>query len=124
MDIKKTQDYYGSLGYDELCSCAYCQNYIRQIQCEYPVVAEYLQEFGINIKKPFETMPLEPTEDGYIEYITAQYIVYGEQAKFEKKTVNSVNIDIADCHPATRIEEPHFVIEIYPIRLKWIFGEL
>lgn len=124
MDVKKTQDYYKQLAYDELCDCAYCQNYVRQIQREYPVIAEYLQKFGIDIEKPFETMPLEPTKDGYIEYIAAQYIVYGDHTGFEKTTVNSVNIDIADSHPSTRIEEPHFVIELYPIRLKWVFGEL
>ncbi len=109
MDMKRTQDYYEQLSYDDSCSCAYCQNYIRQIKCEYPVIAEYLQELGIDIEKPFETMPLEPDSDGYIEYITAQYIVCGEQTGFETITIDSVSI-----------EEPHFIIEIYPIRLKWV----
>ena len=120
MDMKRTQDYYEQLSYDDSCSCAYCQNYIRQIKCEYPVIAEYLQELGIDIENPFETMPLEPDSDGYIEYITAQYIVCGEQTGFERITIDSVSIDIADLHPSTRIEKPHFIIEIYPIRLKWV----
>ena len=109
MDVKKTQGYYEKLSYDELCSCAYCQNYIRQVKYEYPEIAEYLQKFGVDIEKPFEAMPLEPDEDGYIESLG-----------FEKAAVNSVNIDIADSHPAARIKEEYFVIEIYPIRLKWV----
>ncbi len=120
MDVKKTQGYYEKLSYDELCSCAYCQNYIRQVKYEYPEIAEYLQKFGVDIEKPFEAMPLEPDEDGYIEYIAVQYIVCGESLGFEKAAVNSVNIDIADSHPAARIKEEYFVIEIYPIRLKWV----
>lgn len=120
MDIKKTRDYYNRISQNDLCNCAYCQNYFRQIKPEYPEVAKWLQEIGVDIEKPFETMPLEPDEEGYIEYIAVQYIVYGAPTGFEKATLNSVNIDIADCHPSTRIIEPHFIIEIYPIRLKWV----
>lgn len=119
MNIKKTQEYYKQLGHNDMCSCAYCQNYIKRIKDEYPAIAEHLQGLGIDIEKPFEAMPLEPDSDGYIEYIAAQYIVLGERTGFEKATVNSVNIDIAGSHPSSRIIEPHFVIEIYPIRLKW-----
>lgn len=36
-----------------------------------------------------------------------------------KTAIGSVNVDITDVHPSTQIDETHFVIEIYPIRLKW-----
>ena len=75
---------------------------------------------GVDIEMPFETMPLEPDKDGYIEYIAAQYIVFGECKGIEKTTISSVNIEIAEDYPMTQIEELHFVIEIYPIRLKWV----
>lgn len=120
MDCRKTQDYYKELSYDDLCSCAYCRNYISQVKGEYPEAAKYLQQLGVDIEKPFETMPLEPDKDGYIEYIAAQYIVLGEDAGFEGAEVDSVKIDIARSHPSTRLKEAHFVIEIYPLRLKWI----
>lgn len=120
MNVEKTQEYYKQLSRDNLCDCAYCQNYIKRIRSDYPVIAKYLQKFGIDIEKPFETMPLEPDKDRYIEYIAAQYIVYGEHKSFEKAIINSVNVDIADSYPSTGIKETHFVIEIYPLRLKWV----
>lgn len=119
MNIKKTQKYYKQLSSNDLCSCAYYQNYIKQIKCEYPAIAEYLQKLGVDIEKPFETMPVKPDKDGYIEYIAAQYVICGEHNEFKKTTINSVNIDIAEHYPSTKLEELHFIIEIYPLRLKW-----
>ena len=65
-------------------------------------------------------MPLEPDKSGYIDYLRAQYIVFLNPYDFAKTTVGSVNVDIAEMHPSTQTEEPHFVIEAYPIRLKWV----
>ncbi len=120
MNVKKTQEYYQQLSHDDLCRCVYCQNYIRQIKCEYPAVAAYLQELGVDIEKPFETMPLEPDIDGFIEYIAVQYVVFGERKGFKKGIIDFVNIDVAEHHPSSKIEESHFIVEIYPIRLKWV----
>lgn len=33
--------------------------------------------------------------------------------------IEDVHICIADSHPTTDIYEAHYVIELYPIRLKW-----
>ena len=38
---------------------------------------------------------------------------------FKAAVVSGVDIDMADSHPVTGIEEEHFVIEISPIKLKW-----
>ncbi len=120
MDIEKTKEFYNQIKAEDLCSCDYCQNYIREIKSSYPILAEYLNHLGIDIEKPFETMPLEPDKSGYIEYICSQYIVCGTPDDFMKVTVNSVIVDIAESHPSTTIEEIHFVIEVYPISLKWV----
>lgn len=120
MDVEKTKEFYNQMKADDLCNCAYCQNYIREIKSTYPKVSEYLSRLGVDIEKPFETMPLEPDKSGYIEYISSQYIVCGTSDDFMKVTVASVSVDIAESHPATATEEVHFVIEIYPIRLKWV----
>lgn len=45
--------------------------------------------------------------------------VYGNPHGFVKTAIGPVNVDVADTHPSTKINEAHFVIEIYPIRLKW-----
>ena len=70
LDIKKTKLYYEQISSDDLCDCIYCKNYIYEIKKTYPKVAEYLFSLGVDIEKPFETMPLEPDETGYLdEYI-------------------------------------------------------
>ena len=54
--VEKTKEFYNSVTKDDLCNCAYCQNYVRQIKTVYLKVADYLLHFGIDIEKPFETM--------------------------------------------------------------------
>lgn len=65
-------------------------------------------------------MPLEPDKSGYIDYLCAQYIVFGNSDDFAKAKVGSVDVSIAEMHPSTQTEEPHSVIEASPIRLKWV----
>lgn len=120
LDIRKTKSYYEQISNRDLCGCAYCQNYVREIKATYPEITEYLFSLGIDIEKPFETMPLEPDETGYIAYLSSQYIVYGEPDDFVKTVIGSVNVNVAGAHPSTQINEAHFVIEIYPVRLKWV----
>ncbi len=120
MDIERTKLYYKQKSSSDICDCAYCQNYVREIKTTYPKVAEYLFSLGIDIEKPFETMPLEPDENGYIKYISSQYVVFGMPDDFVKTVIDSVDVVIANSHPSTFINEDHFVIEIYPILLKWV----
>ena len=119
MDIEKNKSYYTQIRSEDLCDCAYCKNYIHEVKAAYPKVTDYLLSLGIDIEKPFETMPLEPDEKGYIEYIGVQYIVYGSPEGFNKTIIKSVRVDVTDSHPSTQIKEDHFVIEISPIRLRW-----
>ena len=118
MDIKKTVNYYRKLDKNSLCSCDYCRNYCLGIKKTYPILSDYLTGMGVDIEKPFETMPLDPYE-GIIEYIAVQYIVMGNHSDFKAAVVSGVDIDMADSYPVTSIEEEHFVIEISPIKLKW-----
>ena len=115
LSIKETKQYYDSLTAEDLCNCAYCRNYIREIRNAYPKVAEYLLALGVDIEKPFETIPLEPDETGGIEYLSSQYIVIGNTDGFIKTVIDTVTVDITDSHPLTNIDKPHFVI---PVRLK------
>lgn len=118
MNIEKTEDYYKNLKAKEICKCAYCQNYVREIKKEYKDLDKYLEGIGVDIEKPFETMPLEE-KDGYIEYAAVQYIVMGNKESFKESKVGNTTITLADSYPTKDIEEEHFVIEIYPIVLKW-----
>ena len=120
MDVEKNQKYYKHLGSTDLCQCAYCKNYVKEIRKSYPLVSKYLEDMGIDIEKPFETMPLEPDEKQTIEYIGSQYISFGDVKHFKKTVISGVNIDVAESHPSTGIKENHFVIELFPIILKWV----
>ena len=120
MGIEKTKAYYAQISEHDLCSCEYCKNYIREIRAAYPKTAEYLASLGVDIEKPFETMPLDPDKTGYIEYISGQYIVYGEPDDFVEKVIGNASVNLTDTHPSTGIDEAHFVIEISPVRLKWV----
>ena len=119
MDYLKTKNYYKTFANDSLCNCDYCKNYYREIKGAYPVMSEYLAEMGIDIEKPFEAMSLDPCE-GMIEYIAVQYIVMGSVEDFKSTDVSGVHIGIADSHPMTDIDEEHFVIELFPIKLRWV----
>ena len=119
VDTEATKSYYQQLSDTDICDCAYCRNYIREIRLAYPQLSDYLHKLGIEIEKPFELMPLEEDAEGYIDYIGEQYIVMGDKVGFTDTAINDVQITIADSHPATNIEDAHFVIEISPIRLRW-----
>lgn len=118
MNVEKTRAYYNDLHEERRCSCAYCRNYEREIARAYPALTETLEEMGIDIEKPFETMPLEPDADG-IDYIGAQYLVLGEKTGFQRTRVGDVVIDLAGTHPTTDLKEAHFVIEVGPVHLPW-----
>ena len=116
MAIEKTRDYYKT--YDDLCDCAYFRNYIREIKKAYPDLVSFLDKIGVDIEKPFETMPGEP-ENGYIEYFGVQYIVIGDKKDFSKIKLGEVTIDLAKSFPDPGIDGKYFVIETGPMKLEW-----
>ena len=118
MNIEKTRQYYDQLADADICSCMYCQNYIKEIKKAYPELAVYLHRLGVDIEKPFETIPVEPV-NGMMFYSGVQYVVLGTADCFEETSIGSVRVFVADSHPITDITEDHFVIEAAPIYLKW-----
>lgn len=85
MDIERTKRFYRDLKRSNLCDCAYCRNYVNEVAKAYPAVTAYLQTLGVDIAKPFETMPLELDEDGRMPYIGPQYLVFGEEEGFARR---------------------------------------
>ena len=120
MNFDRTKRYYEKLNIKDLCQCGYCLNYYKQVEKEYPDLIDYFALLGIDIRKPFETIPLEVDDKGYIDYIGSQYIVFGSNIDFKSTIVNETRIDIVETHPSTEISEEHFVIEIEPIKLRWV----
>ena len=120
MSIEKTREFYRE--FDYLCDCAYCKNFIKEIRKAYPELAEYLDRLGIDIEKPFETMPGEPEND-IIEYFGVQYIVIGDKKDFSKTKLGEVAIDLAKSYPEPNLDVKYYVIEVGPIKLEWTMGE-
>ena len=116
-NIEKTRDYYRNLGPENICDCAYCRNYCARVKATYPEVARYLDSLGVDIEKPFETSPLEPDENGYLEYCVCQYVVFGSCPENFTHRIGDVTFGRSDCHPNTKIDEEHFVLDLYPIHL-------
>lgn len=115
--VEKTRAYYRNLDPEDICSCDYCRNYCAKIKAAYPEVAIYLDSLGVDIEKPFEILLPEPIEDGYLEYSVCQYIVFGACSENFTHRIGDVTFDRSDCHPNTKLDEAHFVLDCYPIRL-------
>ena len=120
VDIKTTKAYYHSIIETALCDCAYCRNYRLQVREAFPKVAEYLYSLGIDIEKPFETSPLEPDENGMVEYCCCQYVAFGTCSSEYQYKIDNIDFRVATSYPNTGIEQEHFVIELHPVRLKFV----
>lgn len=116
MDAERTRKYYDQLTKEDICSCAYCKNYIKEVKTAYPEIAGYLNQLGVDIEKPFEAMPADLV-NGMMLYSGAQYVVFGAVDNFKETVIGSVHVFVTDSHPVTNIEEKHFVIEVAPIYL-------
>lgn len=118
MDIEKTREYYKHLNKKEVCNCAYCKNYRTMIETKYPKLRDYLISIGIDITKPFETNPWE-VEKREIIYSPVQYILMGDKKGFKERTIEDVEVSLAETYPDTEINEAHFLIELSYIKLPW-----
>lgn len=120
VNMAETRAYYVSMASNSLCDCSYCVNYRSQVRSSYPGVASYLDLLGIEIEKAFETSPLEPDENGMLEYCCCQYIVIGRCDAGYHYEIDGVEIRLATSYPRTEIEQEYFVIELFPIRLMYV----
>lgn len=120
VNISGTRAFYNSITESSLCDCSYCRNYRLQIKSAVLNVAIYLDSWGIDIEKPLETSPLEPDENGMLEYCCCQYIVLGNcEPEYHHKIAN-IEFRVAKSYPSTGIEQEHFVLEFSPIKLKYL----
>lgn len=119
VQISKTRHYYNTLSDSSLCDCSYCRNYRTHIRTALPVLCAALQSLGIDPQKPFETSPLEPDENGILEYCACQYVVFGSCGQDFHHSVDGVEIYPATSYPSTGISGTHFVLEISPVRLPY-----
>ncbi len=113
MDVERTKQYYDQLTEKDLCQCAYCKTYAKEIKTALPRLTAYLNRLGVDIEKPFEVLPLDESPES-MEYLGVQYVVMGTAESFREITVDQARIYTTESHPNTGIEGEHFVIEIVP----------
>ena len=118
MNVEGTRQYYARLRDADICSCAYCRNYIKEIKTAYPDLTVFLDQYGIDIEKPFEAMPIDPV-NGMVLYSGVQYVALGKEDGFKETDIGKVHVFVTESHPMTDITEDHFVIEVAPIYLNW-----
>ena len=115
IDIVKTKEYDNSLPLDRLCDGDYCKLYCFKSRKEFSELALWLDKYGVDIEKPFEVISLEPDDNGMLDYIGVQYIVFGNFKNDNSYYVGDFNIKIAHSHPNTEISDEHFVLEVIPM---------
>lgn len=118
VDVSKTKQYYDNLSYDNLCKCGWCVLYYSKAKQKYPDVAGWLESQGIDINKPFEAMSIDPDDNGVVEYIAVQYIVFGKYGIDYNTSVGDVSVRIAQSYPDPGVEGDYFVLEIGPMKLE------
>lgn len=121
VNFERTKQYYKELKEEELCTCDYCKNYYLHIKSTYPELSLYLQQLGVDIEKPFEVYPVDPGENRKMFYLMSQYVVFGTCPKDYHHQIGTVTIELGTSYPSTRIEEEHFVLDLYSIELEWSF---
>lgn len=121
-DKDKTLEYYKS--YTDLCQCEYCQNYYQNIDYIPSNVRSFLEQFGIDIAKPIEQVPvmvnkLEKTVDNIL-----YFVVVGKAISTNNNDdidLGPINIEIVpdELSPNTDITKPYFVLAVQDIWLPW-----
>jgi hypothetical protein len=120
---ERTRAYYQALEPEGLCDCAYCKHYYAQVKAAYPAVADYLAGLGVDVERPFEIdLPAEE-ESGDMVYHVCQYVVFGSCSDSYQHRISDVSLRRAEAYPTTGIEEAHFMLELYPIRLQGMLPE-
>lgn len=110
-----TKSYYAA-PFHEVCTCSYCENYIRTLEKTYPALCEKLRDLGIDPLLPFELIPFEPRGKEISYY--AQYIIFEKPEGSSFGEFPELSVKITENHPSTDFFKEHpFVLEIGELTL-------
>ena len=92
------------------CNCVYCRNFYAQIKSVCKSLAEYFQQYNIDIQKPYELAPINFKDK--TEYISCQYLVFGECSDDFQMNIGDITLRKELSHPSTdSYEKPNFVLD-------------
>ena len=128
LDYNTTKEY--RFRYESQCDCAYCRNYYKTFKIKYIKMSKLLEDFGLCIDFPLETMPLEydemNKEMGYISYYPVKGTIDEDSLilNLEELEVRILKgSDLNNPCPNPKMEAPYLLIEISGIKLPWILDE-
>lgn len=117
VDKNKTKKFYEEY---MPCDCDNCRNFILQIKEKYPGLVKFLEEQGVNAKKPFELVSFE--QDEIVEYVDCQYLLFGDCPEDFEIDIDGVKITQSFTHLSTKgYSQPNFVLS-FSITLENIFN--
>lgn len=110
INMEKTKAYYTTQADADLCDCEVCQLYQNRVRTQFPNIAQWLEEHGIDSTKPYEAIWWEE-ESGNIFYPEVQYIVFGSCEEDFSCRVDDVELTVAKSTPKLPgITDPYFVL--------------
>ena len=118
VDIERNKTYYKSE--DSIpCNCGDCINYINKIENKYPFIKSYLDLIGVDVLRPFELSSINNEEEKTVEYISSQYLVFGECEDDFKETILGIEIVKGTSYPGVPeyIKDKWFILEVIGIIL-------
>ncbi len=115
---EKTRAYYARpRNPGDRCNCIGCTTFYNKIQGSYPMLQEFLTQFGVDISNPDNISWLE-IKEGYLDYLGVDYTVCGAfpdmlKIKLEDRTALDIRIssDTLVCH--FHEDKNFFVITVY-----------
>jgi hypothetical protein len=124
VDVEKTKEYYQV---HALCECDACKNFYAQIQGQFPVLEEFLTEFGVDVAKPDEAMSVDSEQS--FDYIQVDYTVCGKiiamgEYEIDLQDKQLLNIVVTDgfASPNEQTGE-YFTLSVYNINLPWVLDK-
>ena len=125
VDIEKTIDYYKT---NTLCMCPECRNFYIQAKESFPLLTQFLSQFGVDITRPDELSANE--FDGNIDYHFVAFTVAGEilqSSKYEIDITDNghfLNIVIDNTYvPNEQQSNKCFTVTVFNIQLPWVLKE-
>ena len=124
VDIERTKDYYKT---HSVCDCICCCNFYAQIENKLPKLAQFLEEFGVDISRPDEICSIE--SNNAIDYLSVDYTVCGSvdnMSKYEMDICDNLFLNVIVTEGFVSPNEQtgdYFTLSVSNIILPWVLEE-
>ncbi len=127
VDIENTVKYYSENG---LCECPNCRNLYPQIKDAFPLLDEFLTEFGVDIEKPDNIESYDSDDEKSIDYTSTDYTVCGKievmgEYEIDIKDSQFLSVTVIDgfASPNFHKDDDYFTLCVNFFKLPWVLDE-